>query len=1493
MHKKPLVAVLIFGLLLLVHSVGMAKEAPYNLPDDAQLLPSIARAIDKEAPASPTALSGPTTNIQAGVSRTGATFCDGEWQGGGAYYYGGWLYGDEYYAAYQDPENLGTCIGHPSVYTFDVTAINWFCFLEVAGPVDYDLQPLTYANGGDALCPVPGAVSCSGPLYTVTFPGGGAYILSLPFVDQCCEYADYFAGVYVATYTGPGVLTVIIDDGVTVPPATCMTYNDWGGGWYDFGLNQGYNLELWSEGMTWDQNTCPGIPGVCDWVAWYGDITYYTANPGGNDYQERFTRYNPDVECTLMTSAIMVYAGASVGSPTTWVSVYGDNGPIYGGRMYPGSDAYGPQDPANLIYSVEIPWGSLTTYPGWHIIDWSVEDPSWPNGYVYGTGQNCFVAYGISPNTPDPVNDLLATMLDGVTGSGHSGGYFGVATMYLYYDEAFGYDYGNITQSYFCCEVVELVEVPCSNPGPDDWPTWGHDYNRTCATSINVGDPCQVSAAWIQPMTGALNSFNEPTIADGLVYSSTDDKLWSFDLLTGTPGNTVSGLPYIFANNRGNMTTSNGKTFVTGGNGQSIGRWSADLSVNDWTNGLPAVGNGPLGGSCRFGVTAVYEAEPGVEVVVVGTESGQLWCFETATGDAYGGWAPNPVILPAGIWHSPAYDGDALYVGTANASAVEGNVYKIDAATGAIVWTFTPANPLEGFPGGVSLDGGYVYATSGDASLAGSRSRIDKGTGVADWEYGQSRSLYGCPAIGRNFVYMNQDVGGAGVLVVDKGTGAALYNFAANGVGPVTQHATITCDNYVFCGDRDGMWYLLDVNGQSVVWTYQFNGIVSGTAIASGSDMAVVSIRSGNSIDGGGYIVGFEFNGGLRPRAQLNSLALEIPVPFGTGMVYDVTETDLLSNIGCADLTVATQVNDPLPDVDFASIRLINEQSRYAAATANAIVGADYTAYFDNSSKSARIANRPLELVTDELTRGDVAIENARKAIIDSKRSSSRMAADASVPDRTQNVRVATPLAAGSSADVLWDYDGTNLKRGVDVEEIEFLTNDPDAAFFGVNPVFTITYIGGCLDDEIELVWNTDGNANSEVVYNYGRTGDDSSDDDFHWGDDPEDGATFYEGSFFLAGSEARTPGDPDTSQFFIANMYDLWDYSGFAGNPKPGTDECGFDEDHDIHMGYKRTGGCPGTAEEILGSWVRAYYVDTLAAWGGTVYEAIGLEITMTEVGANDPVYGDFALMKWDLTERYGEAEGPVYGGTWTDWDVAPGGNSNHGIVSDNFNGYALWDWVTPTYAFGFFDPRMTTDYCDLETSAYSPHRIQTMGQRCDDGSDGCGGYGLWQGDATGTFEAQGLLWDDVVNGAPRLVGPHENYPAQWEEDHFGLLVNAGLDFAGSDTKSIVQAKFGIDMSDVGAEGATDVGAADAKITALAKRAAIWGGWARGDVNRDDCINLLDVCWLGSGNQIYPDTYNGDVNLSGAVDAADANYLLQYVTGLGPAPEGEWRFTF
>jgi hypothetical protein len=346
--------------------------------------------------------------------------------------------------------------------------------------------------------------------------------------------------------------------------------------------------------------------------------------------------------------------------------------------------------------------------------------------------------------------------------------------------------------------------------------------------------------------------------------------------------------------------------------------------------------------------------------------------------------------------------------------------------------------------------------------------------------------------------------------------------------------------------------------------------------------------------------------------------------------------------------------------------------------------------------------------------------------------------------------------------------------------------------------------------------------------------------------------------------------------------MYDNWDVSTFLGNPNPANGNCEFDGATGVLMGYRREGGCPGQAVPIEGAWARAWMVDSNAAFGGTPYEAVGFEIQMTEVGAYDPAYGDFALLKWDPTERYGETEDPVYGGTFCDWDVPADYGTNHGIVSDNFNGYALWDHVTPGLAYGFLDPRLVTDYCGVAQGSV-PHVIEEIGQRNPGG--GGGGYDLWQTDGVDDLS---LLWAEMTTGE-RVSGPHEE--ASQLEDHFGLLVSEGLSIGPNETGTVLQAKFAVDAS------SNDANTIEALAVGLAQRAAIWAGYARGDANRDDCITIEDVCWifahLDHGQQIYPDTYNGDVDGVAGVSTADAAYLLDYITGIGGAPQGGWRFTF
>lgn len=179
------------------------------------------------------------------------------------YGYSNWLTGDEEYAAYQAPENYGCT----NVYPFEVCEVT--IILSTTQAVTLDLQPRIYNNGGTVQCPAPGDTICEGAVYSVSIPGAGGWIISLPCT--CCVSAPYFACVDIKT---TGLLNIVVPVTTQTPPQVlCYSYNDYGIGWVDMG-GVGFNgyLCVWSAGYTEPQNDCPppSCPedpndlGICD-----------------------------------------------------------------------------------------------------------------------------------------------------------------------------------------------------------------------------------------------------------------------------------------------------------------------------------------------------------------------------------------------------------------------------------------------------------------------------------------------------------------------------------------------------------------------------------------------------------------------------------------------------------------------------------------------------------------------------------------------------------------------------------------------------------------------------------------------------------------------------------------------------------------------------------------------------------------------------------------------------------------------------------------------------------------------------------------------------------------------------------------------------------------------------------------------------------------------------------------------------------------------------
>jgi hypothetical protein len=702
----------------------------------------------------------------------------------------------------------------------------------------------------------------------------------------------------------------------------------------------------------------------------------------------------------------------------------------------------------------------------------------------------------------------------------------------------------------------------------------------------------------------------------------------------------------------------------------------------------------------------------------------------------------------------------------------------------------------------------------------------------------------------------------------------------------IPQTVTLSCDAFLFAGDRNARWWLINADNGELEWYRQYpvalgGEIVSATALAthtvSGDDYAVVANRQLNGTVG--QISAFKLNDGPRPRLIQCVSEETVVVPLGSGAGNPHSVPDVFSNIGDAALNfTALNITDPLPDGLASARRNALSFMSSVDRAAREYDGYSTIASSTNLTKRQRMAGLSTNTVDGEFTSNALANMAASEDLLTGRRGSRSMAASASAI-RTSAVLVGgsavpTSISAGGSAGLDWLYDGTGLGRGSDANDLEFDMDDPDFNYDG-GPVatFHILYQGGCVFESDTLQFNNDGSY--QTVYNHGAIGDDpGSTHEYNFAGDggttPD--ANLFDGTFIIAADSVAGGIQPDFGAQIAMDMFG--NQARFVPNVGPVSGQCGFDVLRNVVLGAYRDGGCPGTPVDIEGDVITASYSDSnFAATPGTPGSSMGLDIIQTTVGAHDPLYGDFTLMRWDIVNRDAVAKGPIHAGSFTDWDVN-GGTGNNGIVSDNFDGYAIWERpASGPVAFGFLNPNQPSTYSGVDPSFDSPHKIWVLSNPSDV-------YDPAPWDMANDAKLQ-IVYSQLKNGGAREVhGPGT------DEDKSGLLINQGFNLAANGSHAIHQALFGVDAT------SDDPLVIEANAAGLAKRAARWGGFARGDVNDDGVVDLADVCWLQGGNPIYPADYSGDVDADGDNDGDDISRLLSYVSGnAGDQPAGAWRF--
>ncbi len=105
----------------------------------------------------------------------------------------------------------------------------------------------------------------------------------------------------------------------------------------------------------------------------------------------------------------------------------------------------------------------------------------------------------------------------------------------------------------------------------------------------------------------------------------------------------------------------------------------------------------------------------------------------------------------------------AIFDGTLYISSTDGNLYAVNASTGAKVWTASPGV----FPGSATVSGGLVYVET----QTGNTFAYNVSNGALQWENG-SAGYIGSPAVANGMVY----VGGNGLYAFNANTGALIWS---------------------------------------------------------------------------------------------------------------------------------------------------------------------------------------------------------------------------------------------------------------------------------------------------------------------------------------------------------------------------------------------------------------------------------------------------------------------------------------------------------------------------------------------------------------------------------------------------------------------------------------------------------------------------------------------------------------------------------------------
>lgn len=185
---------------------------------------------------------------------------------------------------------------------------------------------------------------------------------------------------------------------------------------------------------------------------------------------------------------------------------------------------------------------------------------------------------------------------------------------------------------------------------------------------------------------------------------------------------------------------------------------------------------------------------------------------------------------------SPAVSGGMVYIGSEN-------VYALDASTGAFKWKYTTAGAVSS----PTISNGFVYVGSADNNVYA----LDATTGALKWKYTTGGTvIYSSPAVSGGMVYVGS--WDSNVYALDSATGALKWKYKT-GLG--VQASPAVSGGVVYVGSADGNMYALDALTGTLIWNGKTGIVVRSSASVSGGivyvgleNMYALSASSGTSL---------------------------------------------------------------------------------------------------------------------------------------------------------------------------------------------------------------------------------------------------------------------------------------------------------------------------------------------------------------------------------------------------------------------------------------------------------------------------------------------------------------------------------------------------------------------------------------------------------------------------------------------------------------------